>query len=201
MKGQNYSTVVILSAIFLCTAGCLQIKDTSGIKEYFQDQGRAEILAITIKEKYKNKKGSADYRNADMLYNRAAGAGNGWAKGILYDLRTTSVLDVSIEDYNNSPAAKAISDFLKLDQHPFYTMRLAFPTKGSHPPYAKDLPADQANLEKIGSSVEKLIEIVKKQHDRWVEQAISVIELQFSNARWTTFENTTTKWIDEKYKY
>jgi hypothetical protein len=34
-----------------------------------------------------------------------------------------------------------------------------------------------------------------------VDLAIRALEREFSRARWTTFENTTLDWIDDKYNF
>ncbi len=179
MKGQKYLTVVLLSAIFLCTAGCISIKDTSGIKAYLQDQGKAEILAVQIKAKNPDKN-SAAYQNAERLYNNAAGAGNGWTSGILFDARAKHEVNISIEDYKGSDAGKAISEFLARSDK-----RLSF---------------DPVTVAAVATFAIDLLDKIKQQNDQWVERAIGTLEREFSRARWTTFENTTADWLDDKYR-
>ena len=42
MKRQQYITAVVCAAAMALTAGCgVAIKDTAGIKKYFEDQGSA----------------------------------------------------------------------------------------------------------------------------------------------------------------
>jgi hypothetical protein len=45
-----------------------------------------------------------------------------------------------------------------------------------------------------------VIDLIQKQNNKQVEAAIHAIEEEFSKARWTTFELTTSQWVDEKYK-
>jgi hypothetical protein len=162
----------------------MSIKDTSGIKEYLEDQGRAEILATVIKDKNPDKNSTA-YQNAQELYNNAAGLGNGWTSGILLDARLKRQVDVSVEDYANSDAGKAISEFLAFR-----------PGRG----YVKTFSVEPGTAITLAAFVVGLIDKIEQQNDRRLERAIEALEREFSRARWTTFENTTAAWIDNKYK-
>ena len=184
MKNQKHLMMVILNAILLCTSGCMSVKDTSGIKNYLQDQGKAEILAIEIKDKNPDENSTA-YQNAERLYNEAAGAGNGWTKGIVFDARMKREVNVSTEDYTNSKAGKAISEFLSL---------------GSNLTYAKKYSFDPVTATTLATFIVGCIDRIEQQNDERVERAIEAIDGEFSRAYWTTFKNTTTDWIDNKYK-
>jgi len=160
----------------------MSIKDTSGIEKYLGYQGEAEMLAIVIKTNNPDKNSSA-YRNAERLYNKAAGAGNGWTSGIVFVAKNKWKVNVSVEDYANSDAGKALSEFLALDS--------SFKTKSFDPVTAAALVTFVTNL----------IERVGELNDRFVERAVKRLEHEFSRSRWTTFEKTTPEWIDEKYKF
>jgi len=182
MKRQEYLIAIVCTAVLFCMPGCMSIKDTSGIKKYLGDQGEAEMLAIEIKANNPDKNSSA-YRNTERLYNKAAGAGNGWTSGIVLDARNKQEVDVSVEDYKNSSAGKALSEFLALDS--------SFKTKSFDPVTAAALV----------TFVTDSIERVGKLNDQFVERAVKRLEHEFSRSRWTTFEKTTSEWIDEKYKF
>jgi hypothetical protein len=156
------------------------VKDTAGIRQYLQDQARAEMLALDIKGKNLDKQ-SAPYKKAEALFNQAAGAGNGWTRGIVLEARLKRQIDVSVADYQASDAGKRLSAFLALD-----TDRL--------------LRFDPVTGLVIAKFVADVIQILENQNDARVERAVTVIETEFSKARWTTFEETTPKWVDEKYK-
>lgn len=174
--------IAIVGAILAVNlSGCMSIKDTSGIKQYFQDQGRAEILAVDIKTKNPDKN-SPDYMKAEALFNHAAGIGNGWTKGIVFDAKTKREVNISIQDYKNSDAGKYTAAFLSLE--PEITTK-AF---------------DPVTAMAIATFVGSVIDMIQKQNNKQVEDAIHDIEEEFSKARWTTFELTTPQWINEKYK-
>jgi hypothetical protein len=159
----------------------MTIKDTSGIKQYLQDQGRSEILALDIKAKYKKK--STTYKQAEALFNQAAGTGDGWSNGILFDAKTKREINVPIQDYKASDAGKSIEAFLKLEP--------ALTTKAFDPVTATA----------IAALVVSVVDMLEKQNNKRVEEAINVIEEQLSKARWTTFELTTYQWVNEKYTH
>lgn len=182
MKTKSSITTIVCNALLIAVSGCMSIKDTSGIRKYFQHQGKAEILAIEIKAKNPDKDSSA-YKTAERLFNKAAGAGNGWASGIVFDARVKREVNVSVEDYINSEAGKAIRDFLALD------------------PGFRPLSFDPVTAAAIATFVVTVIDKIEEQNDKRVERAIKAIEQEFSRSRWTTFENTTLQWIDQKYKF
>ena len=182
MKRKQYITAVVCAAAMALAAGCgVAIKDTAGIKKYFEDQGIAEILAIEIKANMPDKN-SADYKNAEKLYNRAAGVGNGWTSGIVFDARNKRQVNVSVKDYTNSDPGKALVQFLALGR----------PTTKSFDPVTTAV---------IANFVMALIDKIEQQNNQRVELVVKQLEQEFSRSRWTTFENTTVQWIDEKYKF
>lgn len=181
MKNTAIRLIVILVVLSFAISGCMTIKDTSGIKQYLQDQGRSEILALNIKAK--NKKTSATYKNAETLFNRAAGTGNGWTNGILFDAKTKREINVPILDYKASDAGKSIEAFLKLE--PEITNKAFDPVTGIA----------------IAAFVVSVVDMLQKQNDKRVEAAIKVIEERLSISRWTTFELTTHQWVNDKYKF
>jgi hypothetical protein len=158
----------------------IEIKDTSGIKQYFQDQGRAEILALDIKKKNPDKNSSV-YKNANSVFNQAAGIGNGWTAGILFDAKIERKVDVSVENYKNSDAGKAVGSFLALDSG----VRLKL--------------FDPVMAAAVAVFVLTVVDKIEKQNSERVERAIEAIEKEFSRARWTTFELTTPEWVNKKY--
>lgn len=168
-------------AMSFALSGCMKIKDTSGIKQYLQDQGKSEILAIDLKSKHKDKK-SKTYKEAENLFNKAAGAGNGWTKGIVFDARVKRELDVPVQDYKNSEAGKSIEAFLKLQ--PGFSAEAFDPVTGAL----------------IATFALSVVDMIEKQNDKRVEAAIQVIEKEFSKASWTTFELTTPQFVNDKYK-
>ena len=185
MKRQQYITAVVCAAAMALAAGCgVAIKDTAGIKKYFEDQGSAEILAIKIKANTPDKN-SADYKNAERLYDRAAGVGNGWTSGIVFDAETKRQVNVSVKDYANSNGGKALVQFLAL----------------GGPTTITTLSFDPVTTAAIANFVMALIDKIEQQNNQRVELVVKQLEQEFSRSRWTTFENTTVQWIDEKYKF
>jgi hypothetical protein len=187
MEIKAFGTAIVGAVLAVTLSGCMSIKDTRGIKQYFQGQGRAEILAVDIKAKNPDKNSPA-YKKAEILFNRAAGVGNGWMKGIVFDAKTKREVNISIKDYNDSDAGKSIAAFLSLE--PEITTKVFDPVTAT----AIDAAID------ITPFVGAIIDIIQKQNDKRVEAAIHAIEEEFSKARWTTFEQTTPQWINEKYK-
>jgi|GEM_PF-4326578 len=181
MKMKTFGMTIVGIVLLISLSGCMSIKDTSGIRQYLQDQGRAEILAIDLKTKNPDKNSPA-YKNAEALFNNAAGTGNGWAKGIVFDAKTKREISISVRDYKDSAAGKAIAAFLSLE--PEVTIKTFDPVTATA----------------IATFVVSVIDLVQKQNDKQVEAAIHAIEEEFSKARWTTFELTTPQWINEKYK-
>ena len=182
MGRQQYIAAAILISVMVFSAGCgVAVKDTAGIKKYFEEQGRAEMLAIELKANTPDKN-SADYKNAEKLYNRAAGAGNGWTSGIVFEARTERKIDVSLEDYADSEAGKALAKFLELG--------------GPDIKYF-----DPVTTAAIANFALALIDKIEQQNNQRVERVVKQLEQEFSRSRWTAFENTTVQWIDEKYKF
>ncbi|MCM2358297.1 MAG: hypothetical protein NDI77_09120 [Geobacteraceae bacterium] len=176
-----YKCIICVCILGFALSGCMSIKDTSGIKQYLQDQGKSEIFAIDLKSKIKDKK-SKDYKHAETLFNNAAGAGNGWAKGIIFDARVNRELNVPVQDYKNSEAGKNIEAFLGLQ--PGIAAKAFDPVTGAL----------------IATFVISVVDMIEKQNDKRVETAIQVIEKEFSKASWTTFELTTPQFVKDKYK-
>ena len=172
---------IVSFILSLILSGCMRIKDTSGIKQYLQDQGRAEILAVAIKARNPDTNSSV-YKEAEASFNKAAGAGNGWSEGIVFDAEMKREVNVSIDAYNNSDAGKSIKAFLSLGEKRT-TKTFSIETAVVIAPYVKSI-----------------IDIIMEQNEKQYEKAIKNIKEQFSKARWTTFELTTSKWIDDKYK-
>ena len=188
---KNKTSVIILAAVsLLFTAGCstVKIKDTAGIKLYLQDQGRSEILALDIKTKDKTKKTDA-YKNAESLYNRAAGLGNGWTKGIVTDVKFKKEVNVTVQDYQTSPAGLAISQFLLLDSSA---------PKPATGPVVKPM-FSPATITLAALLAKEVIKIIDEQNKKSVADATTVIEQEFQRTSWTTFELTTSEWINTKY--
>ncbi|MEK6767246.1 MAG: hypothetical protein AABY49_13610 [Planctomycetota bacterium] len=181
MKMNTFSMTIVAFVILVTLSGCMSIKDTSGIKQYLQDQGRAEIQAVDIKNKNPDKNSPA-YKNAETLFNTAAGAGNGWTKGIVFDVKTKREVNISVQDYKDSDAGRSIAAFLSLE--PEVTIK-AF---------------DPVTATVIATFVMSVIDLIQKQNDKQVEAASHAIEEEFSKARWTTFELTTPQWVNERYK-
>lgn len=181
MKMKTFGMTIVGIVLLVTLSGCMSIKDTSGIKQYLQDQGRAEILAVDIKTKNPDKNLQA-YKNAETLFNNAAGTGNGWAKGIVFDAKTKREVSISVQDYKDSDAGKSIAAFLLLE--PKVTIKAFYPVTATA----------------IATFVVSIIDLVQKQNTKQVEAAIHAIEEEFSKARWTTFELTTHQWVNEKYK-
>lgn len=181
MKMKIFSMAIVAVGLLVTLSGCMSIQDTSGIKKYLQDQGRAEILAVDIKTKNPDKN-SPDYKNAETLFNKAAGTGNGWTKGIVFDAKTKREVNISVQDYKDSDAGKSIAAFLSLE------------------PEVTTKAFDPVTATAIATFVASVIDLIQKQNDKQVEAAIHAIEEEFSKARWTTFELTTSQWANEKYK-
>jgi len=173
---------IVSFVLSLILSGCMRIKDTRGIKKYFQDQGRAEILAVDIKAKNPDQN-SPEYKEAEARFNKAAGTGNGWTKGIVFDAEMKREVNVSIEDYENSDTRKFIEEFLSLEEEMPIFKAMGFETAIVLWPF-----------------IESLIEKIIEQNEKQIDKAIRNIKEQFSKARWTTFELTTSQWIDAKYK-
>lgn len=171
---------IVSFVLSLILSGCMRIKDTSGIKQYFQDQGRAEILAVDIKAKNPDHN-SPVYKEAEACFNKAAGTGNGWTEGIVLDAKMKREVNVSIQDYKNSDTGKFIEKFLSLKEE------------------------RKINKSGLGTAIvvlpfiESLIEKIIEQNEKQIDKAIRNIEEQLSKARWTTFELTTSQWINAKY--
>lgn len=182
MKMKTFGTAIVGIVLLVTLSGCMSIKDTSGIRQYLQDQGRAEILAVDIKTKNPNKNSPA-YKDAEALFNNAAGTGNGWTKGIVFDAKTKREVSISAQDYKDSNAGKSIAAFLSLE--PEVTIK-AF---------------DPVTATAFAAFVVSVIDLIQKQNDKQVEAAIHAIEEEFSKARWTTFDLTTSQWVNEKYKF
>ena len=151
-------------------------------KEVLGRPRKAEIIAVAIKAENPDKNSTA-YQNAKRLYNNAAGAGNGWTSGIVFDARVKRQVNVSVENYSNSDAGKAISEFLALDTR------------------FRARSFDPGTAAAIATLVVALIDKIEQQNDQRVERAVKMIEREFSRTRWTTFENTTLQWINDKYKF
>lgn len=181
MKTKTFSMAIVAFIVLVTLSGCMSIKNTSGIKQYLQDQGRAEILAVDIKTKNPDKNSPA-YKNAEALFNKAAGAGNGWTKAIVFDAKTKREVNISVQDYKDSDAGKSIAAFLSLE------------------PEERIKAFDPVTATAIATFVMSVIGLIQKQNDKQVEAAIHAIEEEFSKARWTTFELTTPQSANEKYK-
>lgn len=181
MKMKTFSMAIVAVVLLVTLSGCMSIKDTSGIKQYLQDQAKAEILAVDIKTKNPDKN-SPDYKNAEILFNKAAGTGNGWAKGVVFDAKTNREVNISVQDYKDSDAGKSIAAFLLLE------------------PEVTTKAFDPVTATAIVTFAASVIDLIQKQNERQVEAAIHAIEEELSKARWMTFELTTPQWVNEKYK-
>jgi hypothetical protein len=164
----------------------MSIKDTSGIKQYLQDQGRAEILVLDIKSNNKSKE-TQTFKKAETLFNQAAGVGNGWMRGIVVEARLKKEVNVSVSDYRASDAGKRIASFLALDD------------AKALDPVSETKAFDPVSAVLIATVVVNVIDQLEKQNDARVDRAVQTIEREFSKSQWTTFELTTPEWVTNKY--
>lgn len=186
MKTTPVCTIMITLGVLAMSTGCMSIKDTSGIKQYLQDQGRAEILVLDIKSNNKSKE-TQTYKKAEILFNQAAGVGNGWMRGIVVEARLKKEVNVSVSDYRASDAGKRIASFLALDD------------AKALDPVSETKAFDPVSAVLIATVVVNVIDQLEKQNDARVDRAVQTIEREFSKSQWTTFELTTPEWVTKKY--
>ncbi|MCQ8181048.1 hypothetical protein NP603_08010 [Methylomonas sp. SURF-1] len=162
----------------------MSIKDTAGIKLYLEDQGKAEIRALNLKSSITDKD-STSYKIAKDLFDEAAGTGNGWANGIVFDAKTKREVNVSVDDYEKSRVSKAIKSFLNFDP--------GISSKSEREVF------DPVSAIAVVTFAVNTVKTIEDLHNGYVERSIKTLEQELNKARWTSFESITPQSIAEKY--
>jgi hypothetical protein len=184
MLKRGLGVAVVLGAILMVGSGCegLSVKDTGGIKLYLSDQSAAEIRALAMKTAYRDKTSQA-YKTAEKLYNQADADGTGWVSGILLDAKMKHEVNVSESQYKNSPAGKSLAAFLALEVT------------------VEKMEGDPVAIANAAAVfIGEIAKIVYDQNKVRLQEAIQALEGALQKARWTTFDQLTVQWVEEKHK-
>ena len=100
----------------------------------------------------------------------------------MFDAKTKRQINISVNDYAESNAGKSLAQFLALGGPAVKTF-------------------DPVTAAAVANFAMAIIDKIEQQNNQRVELAVKQLEQEFSRSRWTTFENTTVQWIDEKYKF
>jgi hypothetical protein len=171
-----------------CCCGGLDIKDTSGIKDYLSTQARCELLAIRIKKYYS---AAPQYQKAEASYNTAAAYGNAYMADLIVSIKTSHVVDVSDDSFKNSDAFAKMQGFLAYEA-------LTAPKQG-----VNKLEVSPSEVTAAEEAVKGAIGIFTSMQDRIQAETdanLKVLEEEwFSRVYWNSFDKTTEDSFNMKW--
>lgn len=173
------------AVVFLSGCGGLELKHTGGVKDYLIKQARCELLAIKIKDSFKDVK-SYQHRKARDLFDDAAAVGNGTVADLIVSVKTSHVVDISEEDFSKSEINKKMEAFLALDEEFF-------------PPLLKAemAPSEAVSLAK---DISGMVMDWQDRVDKETAAGLKVMDEEwFSRVYWSTFDKTTSDSFNKKW--
>ncbi len=177
-----------------CCCGGLDIKDTSGIRDYLSTQARCELLAIRIKKYYST---APQYQKAEAAYNTAAAYGNAYMADLIVSIKTSRVVDVPDEAFKSSDLFAKMQSFLAYEA---LTNQKAEVPAGQKP---KALGVSPSEVIAAEDAVKGAMGIFASMQDRIQAETdanLKVLEEEwFSRVYWNSFDKTTEDSFNMKW--
>jgi len=190
--------ICMLFSIIPLLCGCgssgLDIKDTSGIKDYISMQARCELLAIRLK-KYCS--AAPQFQKAESVYNTAAAYGNAYMADLIVAIKTSHIVDVSDDAFKNSDIFTKMQSFLA------YEALTNSKTEATREGKAVKRGVSLGGVTAAEDAVKGAVGIVTNMQDRIQAETdanLKVLEEEwFSRVYWNSFDKTTEDSFNMKW--